>query len=112
MSGYTKGPWATGTADNDWFVDNDDENSAVQIIAPNRDDPVCIVVEGAAFGRDRTLDANARLIAAAPETLEAAKALLEHYLSLANSGDCGFWDPEEEEQVIAVRAAIAKAEAR
>lgn len=57
-------------------------------------------------------DANARLIAAAPDLLEACRGILARYLSLAGSGDCGFWNPEEESWVITVRAAIAKAEGR
>ncbi len=52
-------------------------------------------------------DANARLIAAAPATQAALQVLLEHYLSLANSGDAGFWDPEAEPEVIAARAALS-----
>lgn len=36
----------------------------------------------------------------------ALENLLEHYVSLAHSGDCGFWDPEKEEQVIAAREAL------
>lgn len=54
-------------------------------------------------------DANARLIASAPELLEALEAMINNYVALANSGDCGNWDPEEEPQIIAARAAIAKA---
>ena len=38
---------------------------------------------------------------------EALAALLEHYLSLVNSGDSGFWDPEEEDVVKDARAALA-----
>jgi hypothetical protein len=53
---------------------------------------------------------NARLIAAAPELLDALKAMLKMYCELVNSGDCGDWSPEEDEEVIAARAAIAKAE--
>lgn len=52
---------------------------------------------------------NARLIAAAPCLLSALKAFLESYLRSANSGDWGYWNPEEEPEVIAARAAIAKA---
>jgi hypothetical protein len=37
---------------------------------------------------------------------EALQALLDHYLSLVNSGDAGNWDPEAEEVVIAARAAL------
>jgi hypothetical protein len=37
----------------------------------------------------------------------ALQSLLDRYLELANSGDAGFWDPEEEPEVIAARAARA-----
>lgn len=37
---------------------------------------------------------------------EALQNLLYSYLRLANSGDCGNWDPEEEKEVIAARAAL------
>lgn len=53
--------------------------------------------------------ADRRLRAAAPELLEALEAITAHYVAGVNSGDCGFWNPEEEPQVIAARAAIAKA---
>lgn len=45
--------------------------------------------------------------------MEAAEAmartfseLLAHYLVMANSGDCGFWDPEEEPVIIKSRARL------
>ncbi len=41
--------------------------------------------------------------------LEALVGLTDHYAQLVNCGDCGNWDPEKEPQVIAARAAIAKA---
>lgn len=53
--------------------------------------------------------ANARLIAAAPELLEALESVLKNYVSLVNSGDAGNWNPEEEPEVQAALAAIAKA---
>lgn len=31
---------------------------------------------------------------------------LNEYVRLADSGDCGFWNPEEEDHVIAARAAL------
>ena len=43
------------------------------------------------------------------DTLRAALAqLLDHYVTLANSGDAGFWDCETEPEVIAARAALAQ----
>lgn len=48
-------------------------------------------------------------IAAAPDCFEVLDALLEMYVDLANSGDCGNWDPEKMPEVISARAAIAKA---
>lgn len=58
---------------------------------------------------DATGLANARLIAAAPETIKALEALLAMYVKLANSGDCGNWNPEDEPEVRAARHAIDKA---
>lgn len=54
-------------------------------------------------------EANARLIAAAPDMLEALEGFVEMYVDFAESGDAGFFDAEETPQVIKARAAIAKA---
>ncbi len=51
-----------------------------------------------------------RLIAAAPDLLEALQRFVSEYVELVESGDAGFWDAEKEEKVIKARAAIAKAE--
>ena len=75
--------------EDEWYVDNVDED--IGGIA---------VVNG---------EANARLFAVSRETLEALAAMTARYLDLAGSGDCGFWNPEEELEVIQARAAIAKA---
>lgn len=37
----------------------------------------------------------------------AAEAMLQRYVDLANSGDAGFWYPEEEPEVIALRDALS-----
>jgi hypothetical protein len=40
------------------------------------------------------------------ELVKALTGLLERYTSLVNCGDCGNWDPETEDDVIAARAAL------
>jgi len=52
---------------------------------------------------------DAKLIEAAPELLEALEETLQQYVSLAESGDAGNWDPHKEAFVIKAKAAIAKA---
>ncbi|WP_458763622.1 hypothetical protein [Cupriavidus basilensis] len=67
----------------------------------------------AAAARQREKDALAaaekRARDAAQTLLTALRGLVDHYVTLINSGDCGNWDPETEPQVIAARAAIAQA---
>jgi len=46
---------------------------------------------------------------AAPDLLVALDSLLNRYVQLVNCGDCGNWDPEQEEDVKAARFAIGKA---
>lgn len=61
---------------------------------------------------DRLRDARyarQQLADAAPDLLAALERLLGRYIGLVNCGDCGNWDPETEDEVIAARAAIVKA---
>ena len=53
--------------------------------------------------------ANARLIAAAPDLLEALKALFASYKALADSGDAGFWALEDTDEGKQALAAISRA---
>ena len=53
--------------------------------------------------------ANAKLIASAPELLEALITLKKHYEELIDCGDCGNWNPREEDVVINSNKAINKA---
>ena len=41
---------------------------------------------------------------------KAAEDMLNRYVSLVNCGDCGYWNPEEEKEVIALRQALAQPE--
>lgn len=44
------------------------------------------------------------------DLLAALKGLVALYCALVDSGDCGFWNPEDEPAVQAARAAIAGVE--
>ena len=39
---------------------------------------------------------------------EALQTITKRYVDLVNCGDCGFWNPEQEPEVIKARAALAK----
>lgn len=89
---YTKGPWEPKTAEEwdngfDFFAGQDKAFVFLADVGPE----------------------DASLIAAAPDLLEALEKFVKEYTEMVNSGDCGFWDPENEDKVKAARAAIAKA---
>lgn len=42
------------------------------------------------------------------ELVEALEELLHEYVEVAESGDCGRWNPEDDPAVIRARAALAK----
>ena len=92
METYTPGPWF---ASEDGEVYSKSSYTSVAMVLMNESGPD-----------------NARLIAAAPDLLEALKLFVSEYVELVESGDAGFWDAESEEKVKKARAAIAKAEGR
>lgn len=112
MSKHTPGPWVTiphrGSAVHDrvtsWLLHVKEDIDGLSA------DDTWGEIYGSAHDDDAEMEATARLIASAPDLLEALKGMTEHYAALVNSGDCGSWDPETEAEVIAARAAIAKAE--
>lgn len=54
------------------------------------------------------LSERTRLLARIAALEDALRVVTEHYVSLANSGDAGFWNPEEEPEIIAARKALGK----
>lgn len=60
-------------------------------------------------GEVEVIHPDAVMIAAAPTLYAALRDLLDAYRDLAESGDCGFWDPDVEERYTAARAALASA---
>ena len=102
-SKHTPGPWTrSGSEENfggDVFVYGADRRSIARVFSPFADD-----------GGD-TRSATAALIAAAPDLYAALRSMTAKYVALAESGDCGFWNPEDEPAVKNARAALAKVEA-
>ena len=95
MSKHTPGPWQVGMA-----FDNYGETE----IAIEHMTPAGNLVVAVALGGLQGQDANASLIAAAPDLLDALKAIVK---SLAEQDDEGLI--EHAQQMIDARAAIAKA---
>lgn len=104
--GHTPGPWRIDVnGSEDWSVDYDGPSSTYMTICGDRPQPVCFAVEPSAYGNDEEIEANARLIAAAPDLLaalvEARDALHQHYVD---------WDGEPEDAA-PLQVARAKCEA-
>ncbi|MFN3836740.1 MAG: hypothetical protein ACK4MI_03410 [Brevundimonas sp.] len=75
--GHTPGPWRIDVSGSeDWSVDYDGPSSTYMTICGARPQPVCFAVEPSAYDNDEEIEANARLIAAAPELLAAAQRVL------------------------------------
>lgn len=83
MSGvkHTPGPWRIDVnGSENWTVDYEGPSSTfMTICASGRREPVGFAVEPTAWGNDDEIEANARLIAAAPE-------MFDYILSSAQNG--------------------------
>ena len=102
-SAFTPGPWIAD--ESEIYVEHVDMVLGPVLIAETRPLPGDHFPTG--FGPSEL--ANACLISAAPDLLEATRLCMDWIIELAESGDAGFWDAEKAPVVIAARAAIAKA---
>lgn len=91
---HTPGPWHVGQFDEQLFVSDSTRNFDVCIIQPQHANP------------SSDARANARLIAAAPDLLEALEALVPHVLHYAAMNNA---HPSAHKDAASARAAIAKA---
>ena len=98
---HTAGPWKSKRENME--RPNGELFARWQVGSMNADPWDIATLESFSEAVDAEQDANARLIAAAPELLEALKGMVERYAS----HDSGRADPNEP---AAARAAIAKAE--
>ena len=104
MSGHTPGPWLAkfgllGGGDRSVYGRAFDGSFKY----------ICDRVRG---GSPEQAEANARLIAAAPDLLEAAKLTALHFKRMNEHTDVNFMGDDEHECWAALNAAIAKAEGR
>ncbi len=44
------------------------------------------------------------------ELYKSLKTFVEMYVRMVNSGDCGFWNPEDDDEVLIARRVLAKIE--
>lgn len=95
---------ATFVADMDmWALDDDDDRKSK---SPDADAALIVAAVNALPG---LLDALASLQSENERLRAACVRMTEHYVRLANSGDAGFWNPEEEDVVKEARAAAMRA---
>lgn len=93
MNVYTPGPWRV----------NGPQLSGTISVTSAHDGAVAVMIQHEVEGRAFPTEANARLIAAAPDLLAALESVLKHFDPWSMPGSDG------ERVVIEARAAIAKA---
>ena len=101
---WSPGPWTVYPLGQAWGVEAKVKHSVVVW----GDDP--LGREGGVCGRtQKEMEANGRLIAAAPELYEALYHLYAFTNGLADSGDSGFWNLEDYPEGKQALSALTKA---
>lgn len=77
-------------------------NASYYSSAPIDDDAAYIV---------ECVNSHASLVEEVERLREALTTFVDEYVEMVNSGDCGFWDPEKEDKVVAARKALEKSNA-
>lgn len=90
------------------FVPADTANDKCSVLS----DKACLPQGHLLAPASETAAERDHLLSVQKQLVEALEAFLEMYLRGANSGDWGNWNPEEEPEIIAVRAAIQAAKAK
>ena len=118
LADVTPGPWRV-------IIDDDGNPLSGRPSVQASDELDCGIVHWDGFIQpywrsargDKEIHANARLIATAPDLARkviaaeklatALRTMMREAIRLAESGDAGFWDPEEVQSMVESRAAIA-----
>jgi hypothetical protein len=103
MADHTPGPWAHSINKPGTAYDIKGDGRYVCSMSWSWHD------SGAIFPAQRQSEANARLIAAAPELLAALVTVLDEYNGVIDPDRNGLQGFDQYEEVVAARAAIAKA---
>ena len=90
---WTPGPWVV-----------EEDHAGNHTVVSARDE---WVVRDMSWGPEEKHDAH--LIAAAPDLYEALDVMLQQWVDLAECGDAGYWDANQDASVIQARMALAKA---
>ena len=108
---HTPGPWRIDVNGSDkWSVDYEGPSSTyMTICARGRRAPIGFAVEPSAWGNDEEIEANARLIAAAPDLLAVAIKSHEPYVGLDEEDIRCLYGADEADLAMALRDAIARA---
>ena len=102
----TPGPWTVAKWDEvDHDIEIPDMMGGCFILSPIAD--IAYLALNKTGDEDLTAP-DAYLLASAPLLQSALQGMVDMYVELVNSGDCGNWNPEDVAEVLAARNALAQ----